>query len=72
MAIDKRNPVDRREFAAMAAQVGISTPVEATTSVAGIVKKAATQAVFAGANIDDLKIELNTFLVKLQTAGIVD
>ena len=32
---------------------------------------AATQAVFAGADITALKVELNAFLTKLKTAGIV-
>ncbi len=42
----------------------------ATTSVAGVVKKVATQADFAGADITALKAELNAWLVKLKTAGI--
>jgi hypothetical protein len=32
---------------------------------------AATQAAFAGADITALKVELNAFLTKLKTAGIV-
>lgn len=32
---------------------------------------AATQATFAGADITALKVELNAFLAKLKTAGIV-
>lgn len=71
MAIDKRNPVDRKEFKEMATQVGISAPGAATTTVAGVVKKAAAQADFAGADAAALVIELNAFLAKLKTAGIV-
>lgn len=56
----------------IAAQVnsGAGLPV-ATTTVNGTVKKAATQADFAGADITALKVELNAFLDKLQAAGIV-
>lgn len=43
----------------------------ATTTVNGTVKKAATQADFAGADIAALKVELNAFLAKLKAAGIV-
>jgi hypothetical protein len=71
MAIDKRNPVDRKEFSEMASTVGISTPVAATTTVAGVVKQSATQADFAGADAAALVVELNAFLVKLKAAGIV-
>lgn len=42
----------------------------ATTAVRGTVKKVATQADFAGADITALKVELNAWLVKLKTAGI--
>lgn len=43
----------------------------ATTSTAGVVKKAASQATFAGADITALKVELNAWYAKLQTAGLV-
>lgn len=43
----------------------------ATTSVNGTVKKAATQANFAGADAAALVVELNAFLAKLKAAGIV-
>lgn len=49
---------------------GATVPL-ATTTVAGIVKQAAAQADFAGADITALKVELNAFLAKLETAGIV-
>lgn len=48
---------------------GATVPL-ATTAVAGIVKKSATQADFAGADITALKVELNAFLAKLKAAGI--
>lgn len=48
---------------------GATVPL-ATTTVAGIVKKSATQADFAGADITALKVELNAFLAKLKAAGI--
>lgn len=56
----------------LAAQIdagGATVPL-ATTTVAGIVKKSATQADFAGADITALKVELNAFLAKLKAAGI--
>ena len=43
----------------------------ATTTTAGTVKQAATQANFAGADAAALVIELNAFLAKLKAAGIV-
>lgn len=43
----------------------------ATTTVNGTVKKAATQANFAGADTAALLVELNAFLAKLKAAGIV-
>ena len=43
----------------------------ATTTVNGTVKKAATQANFAGADAAALVVELNAFLAKLKAAGIV-
>jgi len=49
---------------------GAGVPV-ATTTVNGTVKKSATQADFAGADITALKVELNAFLAKLKAAGIV-
>lgn len=44
---------------------------EATPTEEGTVKQAAFQADFAGADITALKVELNAFLAKLKTAGIV-
>ena len=49
---------------------GTLTPA-ATTTVNGTVKKAATQANFAGADAAALIVELNAFLAKLKAAGIV-
>lgn len=49
---------------------GTAVPA-ATTTVSGTVKKAATQANFAGADNAALLVELNAFLAKLKTAGIV-
>lgn len=49
---------------------GTAVPA-ATTTKAGIVKKATTQANFAGADVPALLVELNAFLAKLKTAGIV-
>lgn len=49
---------------------GGATVPAATTTVAGVVKKSATQADFAGADITALKVELNAFLAKLKAAGI--
>lgn len=49
---------------------GGATVPTATTTVAGVVKKSATQADFAGADITALKVELNAFLAKLKAAGI--
>ena len=43
----------------------------ATTTTAGTVKQAATQADFAGADAAAIVVELNTFLAKLKAAGIV-
>lgn len=43
----------------------------ATTTTAGLVKKAATQANFAGADAAAIVVELNAFLAKLKAAGIV-
>lgn len=51
-------------------EAGAGLPV-ATTAVAGVVKKAAAQADFAGADIAALKVELNAFLAKLKAAGQV-
>lgn len=42
----------------------------ATTTNFGTVKKAATQADFAGADLAALKVELNAWLVKLKAAGL--
>lgn len=49
---------------------GTAVPA-ATTTVNGTVKKAATQANFAGADTAALLVELNAFLAKLKAAGIV-
>lgn len=49
---------------------GTLTPA-ATTTVNGTVKKAATQANFAGVDTAALLVELNAFLAKLKAAGIV-
>lgn len=49
---------------------GTGTPA-ATTTTAGVVKKAAAQANFAGADAAGLVVELNAFLAKLKAAGIV-
>lgn len=49
---------------------GTAVPA-ATTAANGTVKKAATQANFAGADNAALLVELNAFLAKLKTAGIV-
>lgn len=49
---------------------GTLTPA-ATTTVNGTVKKATTQANFAGADTAALLVELNAFLAKLKAAGIV-
>lgn len=46
-------------------------PGNATTTTAGLVKQAATQANFAGATAAAIVTELNTFLTKLKAAGIV-
>lgn len=43
----------------------------ATTTTAGTVKQAATQANFAGADAAAIVVELNAFLAKLKAAGIV-
>lgn len=48
-----------------------SATAAATTTKAGVVKKATTQANFAGADTAALLVELNAFLAKLKTAGIV-
>ena len=45
MAIDKLNPTDKKEFAAMASLLGIASAVPATASVAGVVKQATTVSV---------------------------
>lgn len=53
------------------AQLAAGTAVApATTTVNGTVKKSATQADFAGADLAALKVELNAFLAKLKAAGI--
>lgn len=57
---------------ALEAQLANGTAVPAaTTTVNGTVKKAATQANFAGADTAALLVELNAFLAKLKAAGIV-
>ena len=45
--------------------------VAATPLAPGTVKKAISQTTFVGADITALKVELNSFLFKLQTAGII-
>lgn len=49
----------------------VTPPGNATTTTAGLVKQAATQADFAGADAAAIVVELNTFLAKLKAAGIV-
>ncbi|KWH03694.1 hypothetical protein WT58_23970 [Burkholderia territorii] len=71
MAIDKNNPVDRKEFSAMAAKVGLSTPGNATTSTAGVVKQAATQANSTAPDIATMVTDFNALLAKLKAAGIM-
>lgn len=57
---------------ALEAQLAAGTAVPAaTTTLNGTVKKAATQANFAGADVAALVVELNAFLAKLKAAGIV-
>lgn len=53
-----------------ALDAGTAVPA-ATTSVAGVVKQAAITADFAGADAAAIVVELNAFLAKLRTAGIV-
>jgi hypothetical protein len=43
----------------------------ATTSVAGVVKKAAAQTTFNGADAAAINVQLNAWYAKLQTAGLV-
>lgn len=43
----------------------------ATTTTQGAVKQAVAQADFVGADVTALKVELNAFLTKLETAGLV-
>lgn len=56
---------------ALAASSTAANIPSATTTVAGTVLKAASQATFAGADLTALKVELNAWYAKLQTAGIV-
>ncbi len=65
MALDKNNPVDRKEFAAMG-QVSTSL---ATATQAGTVKKAASQPPAAGAN--PTKAEYDALLTALRNAGLM-
>ena len=73
MAIDKNNPVDRKEFAAMATKLGIGgAPANATPTTAGVVKQAATVAnATVGADATDLSTKFNTLLTNLRAAGII-
>lgn len=57
--------------AATTADQSSSGVVSATTTVKGIVNQAAVQADFAGADITALKVELNVFLAKLRTSGVL-
>lgn len=68
MAIDKNNPVDRKEFAAMQTSTGIPA---ATTAVVGGVKKTTEVADFVGIDVAAIKVEMNAFLAQLRTAGII-
>lgn len=61
MAIDKRNPVDTKEFTEMATKVGL----EAFTP-------AAAQANSAAEDIEGIVSDFNDLLAKLRTAGIMD
>lgn len=68
--LDQRKTLQRLIDEAVTAAV--SAVPTATTTTAGVVKKAATQANFAGADTAALVTELNTFLTKLKTAGLVN
>lgn len=57
-------------YAGKAAGTVVDVPV-ATTTVAGKVKKSATVAAFAGADVAGVVGELNGMLTKLKTAGLV-
>jgi len=50
---------------------GTAKAATATTTNAGLVRKAAAQATFAGADVTALKVELNAWYAKLQAAGLV-
>lgn len=71
MAIDKRNPVDRKEFKEMADTLGIEVPGNATTAKAGLVKQAAFQADSAAADVPGLVSDFNALLALLVAAGIM-
>lgn len=65
MAIDKNNPVDRAEFASM----GQVAQAQASATVFGTVKQAASQPAAAGAN--PTKAEYDALLAALKAAGIM-
>lgn len=69
MGIVAHDPVDKAQGALLLQNMG--STAAATTSAYGTVKKAATQATFAGADVTALKVELNAWYAKLQTAGLV-
>ena len=59
MAIDKNNPVDRKEFAETATAVGIPA------------NQAATQAASTASDVSGLKTDFNALLTKLKAAGLM-
>lgn len=71
MAIDSRNRVDIAEFSSMATKVGLAPATAATETVAGVVKKAATQADSVAADVPTLVTDFNALLAKLKAAGIM-
>jgi hypothetical protein len=66
--IDQEAPATNQALLQLALFNGDGSPFAADQT--GMVP-AATQATFAGADITALKVELNAFLTKLKTAGIV-
>ncbi len=54
----------------VAALASASAPV-ATTAIAGVVKKAAAQTTFNGADAAAINTQLNAWYAKLQAAGLV-
>lgn len=71
MAIDKRNPVDRKEFTEMMQTVGGASVPAATTTTRGTVLQGATQADSVAADVPTLVTDFNALLAKLRTAGII-